>query len=69
MALSLSDLRLKSRARRGHKMTKAQAGYKKSDAPKAHSCGICEYFDKPEACRLVEGDIEAAYGCRFFEKG
>jgi hypothetical protein len=69
VALSLADLRLKSRALRGAKMTKAQAGYKKSDAPEVHSCGICEYFDKPDACRLVAGDIRPEYGCRFFEKG
>jgi len=68
MALTLADLRLKGRVRRtGTKMTKVQASYKKSDAPKAHSCGICEYFDKPDACKLVEGEIRPEYGCKFFE--
>lgn len=69
MALSLADLRLKGRVRRtGTKMTKAQASYKKSDAPDEHSCGICEYFEAPDACRLVEGKIAPEYGCKFFER-
>jgi hypothetical protein len=68
MALSLSDPRLKGRVRRtGTKMTKARAGYKKSDAPMIQSCGICEYFVKPDTCKLIEGEIMPEYGCKLFE--
>ena len=31
-------------------------------------CGICEHFEKSDACKLVKGDIDPMYWCILFEK-
>ena len=58
-------------------MNKKEAEYKPSSDPTAHRCGICEFY-KPVpgapcptvlgegACILVEGSIEAMYGCKLY---
>lgn len=48
------------------KRTKASVHYSKGYKP-AH-CGICRHFERPDACRLVEGKIDPTFWCRLFEK-
>jgi hypothetical protein len=53
------------------KYTKAEVGYKKSDDPCKHRCGICEYhLHVPGTCRLecgiVAGPIQDTDGCKLF---
>lgn len=31
-------------------------------------CDHCEYFSKPDKCRLVEGEIDPGGCCNLFEK-
>ena len=35
---------------------------------KAHHCGICRHFEKPDGCAIVAGKISPDGGCRFFQK-
>ena len=53
------------------KYTKAEVGYKKSDDPCQHRCGICEYHEhtpdhKTMLCSVVEGEIKPNDGCKLF---
>lgn len=69
MALTLADVRRRDRiGRTGHKLNKTEAEYRKSSEPEKHRCGICEYFLRPDMCKLVSGTIRPEYGCKYFEK-
>jgi hypothetical protein len=48
------------------KMTRAQAQYQ--DAPNGiYSCGLCTLFERPNACKVVEGQISKDGWCKAFE--
>jgi hypothetical protein len=54
-----------SRAQASEKMTRQQAEYQ--DAPDGiYSCAMCTLFEKPNACKLVEGEIRADGWCKAF---
>jgi hypothetical protein len=54
-----------SRATAAEKMTRAQAEYQ--DTPNGiYSCGMCTLFDKPNACKVVEGEISKDGWCKAF---
>jgi len=47
------------------KMTKQQAEYQ--DAPNGiYSCGLCTLFERPNACKVVEGEISKDGWCKAF---
>jgi len=47
------------------KMTRQQAEYQ--DRPDGiYSCGMCTLFEKPNACKVVEGDISIEGWCKAF---
>jgi High potential iron-sulfur protein len=49
------------------KVSKEQAKYQ--DAPKDnHKCSECAYFEKPNACKIVEGDINPDGWCQLWTK-
>jgi len=48
------------------KRSKASVNYSKG-MPESH-CGICRYFQPPNACQLVAGHIVPDYWCRLFKK-
>jgi hypothetical protein len=48
------------------KMTRAQAQYQ--DAPNGiYSCGLCTLFERPNACKVVEGEVSKDGWCKAFE--
>jgi hypothetical protein len=48
------------------KMTRAQAEYQ--DAPNGiYSCGLCTLFERPNACKVVEGEVSKDGWCKAFE--
>jgi hypothetical protein len=48
------------------KMTRAQAEYQ--DAPNGiYSCGLCTLFERPNACKVVEGEVSKDGWCKVFE--
>jgi hypothetical protein len=47
------------------KMTKRQAGY--GGGMKSVHCAICRHFLTPDACEIVEGEINPQAWCRYFE--
>ena len=54
-----------SRATASEKMTQAQAEYQ--DTPNGiYSCGMCTLFEKPNACKVVEGEISKDGWCKAF---
>jgi hypothetical protein len=54
-----------SRATAAEKMTQAQAEYQ--DTPNGiYSCGMCTLFEKPNACKVVEGEISKDGWCKAF---
>ena len=58
-------LLLTSRAGAAEKMTRQQAEYK--DTPDGiYSCGMCTLFEKPNACKVVEGEISTDGWCKAF---
>jgi hypothetical protein len=47
------------------KMTRAQAEYQ--DAPNGiYSCGLCTLFERPNACKVVEGEVNKDGWCKAF---
>ena len=47
------------------KMTRAQAQYQ--DAPNGiYSCGLCTLFERPNACKVVEGEVSKDGWCKAF---
>jgi hypothetical protein len=47
-------------------MTRAQAEYQ--DAPNGiYSCGLCTLFERPNACKVVEGEVSKDGWCKAFE--
>ena len=54
-----------SRTEASEKMTRQQAEYQ--DRPDGiYSCGMCTLFEKPNACKVVEGDISIDGWCKAF---
>jgi hypothetical protein len=48
------------------KMTRAQAQYQ--DTPNGiYSCGLCTLFERPNACKVVEGEVSKDGWCKAFE--
>jgi hypothetical protein len=47
------------------KMTKRQAGY--GGGLMAVHCALCREFLAPDACKIVEGEINPQAWCRYFE--
>jgi hypothetical protein len=47
------------------KMTRQQAEYR--DTPSGlYSCGMCSLFERPNACKMVEGEISKEGWCKAF---
>src|SRR3982074_214776 len=58
-------LLLTSRTEAAEKMTRQQAEYQ--DRPDGiYSCGMCTLFEKPNACKGVEGEISTDGWCKAF---
>ncbi|MBN8989517.1 MAG: high potential iron sulfur protein [Rhizobiales bacterium] len=54
-----------SRTEASDKMTQKQAEYR--DTPDGiYSCGMCTLFVKPNACKVVEGEISRDGWCKAF---
>jgi hypothetical protein len=54
-----------SRTEASEKMTRQQAEYR--DTPDGiYSCGMCTLFEKPNACKVVEGEISSDGWCKAF---
>ena len=54
-----------SRTEASEKMTRQQAKYR--DTPDGiYSCGMCTLFEKPNACKVVEGEISIDGWCKAF---
>ena len=54
-----------SRTEASEKMTPQQAQYQ--DTPSGiYSCGMCTLFEKPNACKVVEGEISTDGWCKAF---
>jgi hypothetical protein len=54
-----------SRAGASEKMTRQQAQYQ--DTPNGiYSCGMCTLFERPNACKVVEGEISHDGWCKAF---
>ena len=54
-----------SRTEASEKMTRQQAEYR--DTPDGiYSCGMCTLFEKPNACKVVEGEISIDGWCKAF---
>ena len=51
--------------RASDKMTRQQAEYQ--DTPSGlYSCGMCSLFERPNACKVVEGEISKDGWCKAF---
>jgi hypothetical protein len=47
------------------KMTRQQAQYQ--DTPNGiYSCGLCTLFERPNACKVVEGEVSRDGWCKAF---
>jgi hypothetical protein len=47
------------------KMTRQQAEYQ--DTPNGiYSCGLCTLFERPNACKVVEGEVSKDGWCKAF---
>jgi hypothetical protein len=47
------------------KMTRQQAEYQ--DTPNGiYSCGLCTLFERPNACKVVEGEVSSEGWCKAF---
>jgi High potential iron-sulfur protein len=58
---------LSSPAEAQQKVSKEQAKYQ--DSPKdGNKCSECAYFEKPNACKIVEGDINPDGWCQLWTK-
>lgn len=56
------------RAVEHHKASKASVGYE-HPAAKSDHCGICRYYEAPNACEIVAGQVRREDWCRRFQKG
>jgi hypothetical protein len=53
------------RAEASEKMTRQQAQYQ--DTPNGiYSCGLCTLFERPSACKVVEGEVSKDGWCKAF---
>jgi len=51
--------------RASEKMTRQQAEYQ--DAPNGiYSCAVCTLFEKPNACKVVDGEVSPDGWCKAF---
>ncbi len=63
--ISAGLVSLISRAKAAEKMTRQQAEYQ--DTPNGiYSCGMCTLFEKPNLCKVVEGDVSKDGWCKAF---
>jgi hypothetical protein len=54
-----------SQADASDKMTRQQAQYQ--DTPNGiYSCGLCTLFERPNACKVVEGEVSKNGWCKAF---
>ena len=54
-----------SQAGASDKMTRQQAQYQ--DTPNGiYSCGLCTLFERPNACKVVEGEVSKDGWCKAF---
>ena len=54
-----------SRSAASEKMTRQQAQYQ--DTPNGiYSCGLCTLFERPNACKVVEGEVSHEGWCKAF---
>ena len=54
-----------SQANASDKMTRQQAQYQ--DTPNGiYSCGLCTLFERPNACKVVEGEVSKDGWCKAF---
>jgi hypothetical protein len=54
-----------SQAEASEKMTRQQAQYQ--DTPNGiYSCGLCTLFERPSACKVVEGEVSRDGWCKAF---
>jgi hypothetical protein len=54
-----------SQADASDKMTRQQAQYQ--DTPNGiYSCGLCTLFERPNACKVVEGEVSKDGWCKAF---
>jgi hypothetical protein len=54
-----------SQAEASDKMTRQQAQYQ--DTPNGiYSCGLCTLFERPNACKVVEGEVSWDGWCKAF---
>jgi hypothetical protein len=54
-----------SQAGASDKMTRQQAEYQ--DTPNGiYSCGMCTLFERPKACKVVEGEVSHDGWCKAF---
>jgi hypothetical protein len=52
-------------ARASEKMTRQQAEYR--DMPNGiYSCGMCTLFERPNVCKVVEGEVSKDGWCKAF---
>ena len=63
--ISAGLLPLLSQAKAAEKMTRQQAEYQ--DMPNGiYSCGMCTLFEKPNICKVVEGEVSKDGWCKAF---
>jgi hypothetical protein len=54
-----------SQAEASEKMTRQQAQYQ--DTPNGiYSCGLCTLFERPNGCKVVEGEVSRDGWCKAF---
>jgi hypothetical protein len=64
-ALSAAFAFRMSQADASDKMTRQQAQYQ--DTPNGiYSCGLCTLFERPNACKVVEGEVSKDGWCKAF---
>ncbi len=64
-ALGLRAARAGASENASEKMTRQQAQYQ--DTPNGiYSCGMCTLFERPNACKVVEGEISNDGWCKAF---
>ena len=65
MGTSAALLFRTSRTKASDKMTRQQAEYQ--DTPKGiYSCGLCTLFERPNGCKVVEGEVSKDGWCNAF---
>lgn len=66
LAVSIAVIGLNGFALAQFKTTKSAAHYRDS-AKGQQRCADCRYFQPPNRCKRVAGDIEPSGWCRFFD--